>query len=146
MNATPVSHLEPLVPVLGDYRTSGVVYDEAGAVSAEISGTDVYTLLPGGHWIAHEVDVVMGDQPALVHELIGGSHPLGGWQMHAFDAAESPGLMRLTLEDEDVLLLHGDGIRSWLRLNADRGHMTARWERDVDGRWLTWMDMRFDRS
>ena len=99
MTPTPAPHLEPLLPILGEHRTSGTVYDENGAVTAEIAGSDVYTLLPGGHWIAHDVDVAMGDQPTLVHELIGGSHSEGGWQMHAFDAAENPNVMRLTQEE-----------------------------------------------
>lgn len=145
MSVVPAPHLEPLLPILGEHRTSGTVHDESGAVTAEITGSDVYALLPGGHWIAHDVDVAMGDQPTTVHELIGGSHPDGGWQMHAFDAAESPGLMRLTLEEPGLFLLHGDGVRSWFRPHAGDGFMTTRWEREVDGTWLPWMDMRFDR-
>lgn len=145
MPVTPAPHLELLLPLLGKYRTSGVVRDEAGVATATISGTDIYTLLPGGGWIAHDVDVTMGDQPALAHELIGGSHLDGGWQMHAFENADHPILMRLTPEQPGLLLLRGDQIRSWLCPQEGRDHMTALWEREVEGTWLPWMDMRFDR-
>ena len=92
-----------------------------------------------------DVDVAIGDQPTLVHELIGGSHTRGGWQMHAFDAADDPGLMRLTQEDPGLFLLHGDGVRSWFRPQPGEDHMTTLWEREVDGTWLRWTEMRFDR-
>ena len=71
--------------------------------------------------------------------------PAGGWQMHAFDAADDPRLMRLTQEDPGLFLLHGDGVRSWFRPQPGEDHMTTLWEREVDGTWPRWTEMRFDR-
>lgn len=139
-------NLAPLAPILGAWRTSGTVLDADGNVTMDFSGSDIYTLLPGGHWIAHEVDVQLGGNRTLVHELIGGVHPAGGWQMYAFDEADDPGVMRLSHEESGLLLLHGDGVRSWFRIQAGADHMTTRWERETDGRWIPWMDMRFDRA
>ena len=31
----------------------------------EVSGTDTYQLLPGENWIAHDVDVTMGEDGTL---------------------------------------------------------------------------------
>jgi hypothetical protein len=146
MPVEPVENLQPLSPIIGTWRSSGTVLDDEGRATMEISGTDTYGLLPGGHWIAHEVDVRMGDQRTLLHELIGGVHPAGGWQMHAFDEADSPGVMRLTQEEPDLLLLHGDGVRSWFRIRAGEDRMTTLWEREVAGNWKPWMDMRFERQ
>ena len=145
MSGTPEKSLAPLAPIIGRWRTSGTVLDDAGNLTAEISGTDVYDWLPGGHWIAHEADVRMGDQRVLVHEVIGGLHPAGGWQMYAFEATSGPGVMRLSQEGPDLLLLQGDGLRSWFRIRAGAGRMTSRWERLVDARWQRWMDMQFER-
>jgi hypothetical protein len=142
----PAKHLEPLAPIIGRWRSSGTVLDEHGNATMKISGTDVYAWLPGGHWIAHEVDVLMGEQRTRVHELIGGIGDSGGWQMHAFDDADRPGVMRLTLEEPGLLLIHGDGVRSWFRIRAGENHMTTSWEREADGAWQPWMDMRFDRD
>jgi len=66
--------------------------------------------------------------------------------MHAFDATASPGVMRLSLEEPGLLLLRGGGVRSWLRIRAGEGKMTALWEREVGDSWLTWMEMRFERT
>jgi hypothetical protein len=111
----------------------------------DISGVDVYRVLPGGHWIAHEVDVQVGLDVVLVHEIVGGVHPEGGWHMYAFDGEARPGLMRLSQEEPDLLLLHGDGVRSWLRIRDGKDTMSSRWERLGAGGWVPWMDMRFDR-
>lgn len=139
------SSLAGLDPILGRWQTSGTVVDDGGAVVAHITGTDTYRLLPGGAWIAHDVDVTIGENRTVAHELIGGEHPGGGWEMHAFDSAPHPGVMRLSQHDADTLLLEGDGIRSWFHHRAGPHHMTTNWERLVDGQWLPWMDMRFDR-
>ena len=143
----PARHLRPLAPIIGHWRTTGTVLDQGGGVVARITGTDTYTWLSGGHWVVHEVDVTMGDQATRALELIGGrDEATGGWQMHAFDTADAPGRMVLTAAGSGLLLLQGDGIRSWLRPEAGPTHMTTRWEREQDGEWVAWMDMRFDRT
>ncbi|MEE4022116.1 hypothetical protein V1Y59_03410 [Gordonia sp. PKS22-38] len=139
------SSIDELSPILGRWHSTGTVRDEQGSVVAEIDGTDAYSLLPGGTWIAHEVDVRMGADRAVAHELIGGVHPEGGWWMYAFDESPAPGVMRLTRHSPDMLLLSGDGIRSWFSFRAGRDLMTTEWERIVDSEWTPWMSMRFDR-
>jgi hypothetical protein len=141
------TRLAPLEPLLGHWSTSGTVHDD-GAVTARIAGTDVYRLLPGGSWIAHEVDVVVGEEHVLVHEVIGGHDTAtGGWQMHAFDGGDSPGVMSLVAQPDGRLLLRGEGVRSWFDVRAGHGWMTTRWEREVaPGTWERWMDMRFERT
>jgi hypothetical protein len=142
------THMAALAPVIGHWRSSGTVHDGSGAVTADIAGTDVYRWLPGGWWIAHEVDVVVAGQHVLTHEVIGGHDPAtGGWQMHAFDDGDSPGVMGLALQPDGRLLLSGPGVRSWFDIGASDGLMTTRWEREVaPGTWEPWMDMRFDRD
>lgn len=146
MTATSANNLEPLLPIIGRWRTSGTVMDEQGTVMTTVSGTDTYRVLPGENWIAHDVDVTIGGDRTLAHELIGGVHPDGGWQMHSFDQQDGPSPMRLGQAGPGLLLLDGDGIRSWFRIRDGDGRMATRWEREVDRRWLPWMDMRFERD
>ncbi|RBY77911.1 hypothetical protein DQ239_09325 [Blastococcus sp. TF02-09] len=137
-----------LAPLIGRWQTSGTVHGAAGAVSASIDGTDVYRWLPGGWWIAHEVDVVIGAEHVLTHELIGGvDAATGGWQMHAFDAGDSPSLTALVPQPDGRLLRRADGVRSWFDPHAGADLMTTRWEREASpGNWALWMDMRFRRA
>ena len=145
--SAPPPHLAALQPVIGRWRTSGTILDEQGLPVGGIAGADTYTFSPGNHWIVHEVDVMMDGHRSQVLELIGGhDETSGGWQMHAFDGQTSPGRMTLTLPEPGLLLLQGDGVRSWLRPEAGPDHMTTLWEREIDGSWVVWMDMRFDRQ
>ena len=145
MPTAPVAALEPLAPLIGRWRTSGSILDADGAVTGAISGTDAYAWLPGGTWLVHEVDVAMDGETTRALELIGGwDDAVGGWRTYAFGPGDEPEVMRLTQPEAGVLLLSGDGVRSWLRPGPDR--MTARWERAVDGGWVGWLDMRFDRE
>lgn len=145
MAITPADHLVPLEPLIGSWRTTGTMLDEQGG-QIDIEGTDVYKWHPSGHWIVHEVDVRIGSDQVSALELIGGRDAEPGWQMHAFEATDSPGLMRLTQDAPGRLLLQGDGVRSWLTAELGADHMKAQWER-LDGmQWLRWMEMRFDRS
>jgi hypothetical protein len=143
-----ITRMAPLAPVIGHWRTSGTVHDRTGAVSAAITGSDVYRWLPGGWWIAHEVDVDIGGEHVLTHEVIGGVDPgTGGWQMHAFDAGDSPSLTVLIRRPDGRLLLQAAGVRSWFDVHAGRDLMTTRWDREVSpGSWELWMDMRFERD
>jgi len=134
--------MDALLPIIGRWNTSGQVVGQPG----EIVGTDTYELLPGIPWIAHTVDVQMPDGHVSSYELIGGAHPDGGWGMHSFDESHIPSLMRLTDEGSGVLLIHGNGVRSWLTLTAGPDHMVARWERLDGGEWVPWMQLRFDRA
>jgi hypothetical protein len=147
MAVIPVKHLEPLQAIIGRWRSSGTILDEDGLSVGTIAGTDTYSWLPGGHWVVHEVDVMMGEERTQVLELIGGhDEASGGWQMHAFDTADSPGRMSLTVKGPGLLLLQGNGVRSWFRPQAGPDRMTTLWEREVDDVWISWMDMRFERD
>ena len=65
--------------------------------------------------------------------------------MYVFDDEATPGLMRLSQEESDLMLLHGEGVRSWFRICDGKDTMSSRWERLGAGGWRPWMDMRFDR-
>jgi len=107
--------------------------------------SNVYRWLPGDHWIAHDVDVQVGLDKVLVHEIVGGVHPEGGWYMYAFDDEATQGLRRLSQEESGLMLLQGDGVRSWFRIRDGEDTMSSRWERLGAGGRRPWMDMRFDR-
>lgn len=130
----PLSLLDPL---LGRWRSSGTVLDSHGRPDGEVSGTDTYSILPGEQWITHDVDVVVGAQHTLVREVIGGSHPGGGWLMCAFDDSAEPGFMRLSMHDSELVLPEEGGIRSWFHIRAGPDRMTARWERSGGNSWTT---------
>lgn len=141
----PTDGSDPLDPVIGRWQTSGTILDDQGHTTSTVTGTDTYARGPGG-WVVHEVDVRMADEPTQAVELIGGRDAAtGGWRMYAFGAEDEPEVMSMTQPEPGLLLVQGDGVRSWLRPEAGPDQMTARWEREVNGVWIAWLEMRFDR-
>ncbi|WP_030482677.1 hypothetical protein [Nocardioides aequoreus] len=139
-------HLTPLRPLLGLWRTTGTVHGPRGARSARLGGHDSWTALPGGRWIAHQSATTTSGVPNYLHEVVGGSHPDGGWQMLVFDEGLLPELTRVSLDGPHHVVVEGEGTRGVfdLRLAAE-GVMTAHWEREVDGARVRWLDLHFHR-
>ncbi|CAM3143200.1 DUF1579 domain-containing protein [Prescottella defluvii] len=137
--------MRPFETIIGRWQTSGTVLDEDGKAVATIDGTDEYEWMPGGKWVVHRVDVMMGDDHVHALELIGGyDAEADTYAMRAFDGSGAYGTMTAHLDADGSWTFLGDGMRSTLRPSADGSSMTARWERQDDtGGWIHWMDMRF---
>ena len=58
--------------LVGRWRSEGPV---VGEVPVPITGTDIYEWLPGGFFLLHHVDVVIGEQAVPAIELIGEYDP-----------------------------------------------------------------------
>jgi hypothetical protein len=138
-DTTPAERLRPLTPLVAAWRTSGIVLDENGAEIATIEGTDEYEWMPGGQWVIHRVDVMMGADRTRAIEMIGDPGPDGTFTMRAFDASGAFDTMTLTVAD---LRFHteGDGVRNTLTAAPDGTSMAAYWERQLDDdSWVPWM-------
>jgi Protein of unknown function (DUF1579) len=119
--------------------------------------------LPGGFFLVHHVDVVIGEQKVQAIELIGEYDPAtDSFTGRAYDNHGNITVMRAKVDDHGVWTFAGGGdvapvarpasadasgaVRSTLTVSSDRSSMTARWERRDDGsRWQPWMDMTFTR-
>jgi len=128
-----------------------------------ITGTDSYEWLPGGFFLVHHVDVMIGQQRVQALELIGEYDPAtDSFTARAYDNLGNVTVMRARVDDQGGWRFNGGGdvapvarpastdaggaVRSTLTVNTDRSGMTARWERSDDGAtWQPWMDMTFTR-
>jgi hypothetical protein len=147
---------ERLAIIAGRWRTSGHVIGEP---EVSVFGTDIYEVFPGGYFLVHYVDVVVGGQPVRAIEVIGEPDGRGGYLARSFDNEGNAELMHLTVDDDGVLRFTGGGdvaataqpkgtstarVRSTLTVARDRESMTALWERSDDGTtWHPWMDIHF---
>jgi hypothetical protein len=146
-----------LATVAGRWRTTGHV---VGKPPIPVSGTDSYEVLPGGHFLVHHVDVMVGDQPVRAIEIIG-ERDGDGFLARSFDDEGNVEVMRLTIDDAGVFHFSGCGniapaarpgdapaarVRSTLTVGRERQTMSAWWERSADGMtWQYWMDITFER-
>jgi hypothetical protein len=156
----PGPQIQRLDALVGRWRSEGRI---VGEVPVPISGTDVYEWLPGGYFLVHHVDVVIGQQKLQALELIGEYDPATDlFTARAYDNLGNVTVMGARVDEQGVWRFTGGGdvasvarpssagaggaVRSTLTVNADRSGMTARWERSDDGsRWQPWMDMTFTR-
>lgn len=143
--------------IAGRWATEGTV---VGDSPIRVTGSDIYDVLPGGHFLVHHVDVTVGDQPVQAIEIIGELDPdSDAFLARSFDNEGNAELMRVTVDDHGVFHFTGGAeiaktaqpgdaptarVRSTLRVAEDGQSMAALWERSEDGEtWQTWMDMHF---
>jgi hypothetical protein len=149
-----------LSTIAGRWRTSGYVF---GDPRVPVEGTDVYELLPGGHFLVHHVDVTVGGQEVRAIEVIGEPDPdSDAYLARSFDSEGNVEVMKLRIDDDGTFRFSGGGdiaaaaqpgnaptvqVRSTLRVSEDRASMKAFWERSENGiDWEPWMDITFTRS
>ncbi|MFI2332055.1 DUF1579 family protein [Nocardia rhamnosiphila] len=143
--ATLIPAMLRFEPIIGRWKTSGVVLDEQGRQTVKIEGTDEYEWMTGGRWVLHRVDVMMGGERTRALELIGDYAPEAGtYMMRAFDASGAYSTMTARPNADGSWLFDGEGMRSTLRPSEDGSSMSALWERDPGtGTWIPWMRMNF---
>jgi hypothetical protein len=156
---TPSPQTQRLGALVGRWRSEGHIIDDP---PVPIAGTDIYEWLPGGFFLVHHVDVVIGDQQVQALELIGPYDPASdAFTARAYDNLGNITIMRARVDEQGVWRFTGGGdvapvaqpgaaaggaVRSTLTISPDRSGMTARWERSDDGvSWRPWMDMSFTR-
>jgi hypothetical protein len=157
---TPSPETQRLGALVGRWRSEGHI---VGDPAVPITGTDIYEWLPGGFFLVHHVDVMIGEQPVQALELIGEYDPAtDAFLARAYDNLGNVTLMRAKVDEQGVWTFTGGSdvapvaqpldaegggaVRSTLTISADRSGMRARWERSDDGTsWQPWMDMTFTR-
>jgi hypothetical protein len=137
--------MRALDPIVKNWRTSGRMFDADGAEVMRVEGTDEYEWMPGGQWVIHRVDVMMGDNHTQALELIGDPAEDGSFTMRAFDASGAFDTMTLTVRDR-TFHTEGDGVRNTLTVADDGASMAVVWEQQTDDKsWFRWMEIGFER-
>jgi len=156
----PSPETQRLGALVGRWRSQGHIVGDA---PVPITGTDTYEWLPGGFFLAHHVDVAIGEEKVQALELIGEYDPAtDSFTARAYDNQGNVTTMQARVDERGMWTFTGGAdvapvaqpaaadaggaVRSTLTLTADRSGMTARWERSDDGSsWQPWMDMTFTR-
>jgi len=142
------AELRQLDALVGKWHTSGVMRAAPGEAPIRITGTDTYEWVAGGCFLAHWVDVWIGEERVQAIEIIGGSDASRrGCPMRSFDSQGNFLTMYASVDAHGVWTFSDDSARATLVISDDRSRMTGSWERTEDGEsWLPWMDMEFTRA
>ena len=156
----PSPEIQRLGALVGRWRSEGHVVAEP---PVPITGTDIYELFPGGFFLVHHVDVLVGDEKVRAIEILGEyDATTDSFTARAYDSDGSVTIMRARVDDRRVWTFTGGAdvaraaqpvsadesgaVRSTLTVSPDANTMTAKWERSDDGSsWRPWMDMTFTR-
>jgi Protein of unknown function (DUF1579) len=153
----PGPEIQRLGALVGRWRSEGHI---VGEVPIPIIGTDIYEWLPGGYFLVHHVDVMIGEQRVQAIELIEYDPTTDTFTGRAYDNQGDISILQAKVDERGVWTFTGGGdvaavarpstadasgaVRSTLRVSPNS--MTAKWERSDDGAiWQDWMDMTFTR-
>jgi hypothetical protein len=93
--------------LVGRWRPEGYIVGDA---RVPITGTDVYEWLPGGFFLVHHVDVVIGDQKVQAIEIIGeDDQATDSFTARAYDNLGNVTIMRARVDDRVVWTFTGGG-------------------------------------
>ncbi len=155
---TPTPATRRLGALVGQWRTEGQI---VGDHPVPVVGSDTYEWLPGGHFLVHHVDVMVGDEHVRAIEIIGDHDPAtDAFAARAYDHTGAITTMTASVDAAGVWTFVGaadvaaaarttdapaeGAVRSTLTVADDRRSMHAVWERADDGTtWEPWMDMHF---
>jgi hypothetical protein len=158
--STPSPEIQRLGALVGRWRSEGHVVADP---PVPITGTDIYELFPGGFFLVHRVDVVVGDEKVRAIEILGEyDETTDSFTARSYDSDGSVTIMRARVDDRGVWTFTGGAdvaraaqpdsadesgaVRSTLTVSPKADTMTAKWERSDDGSsWQPWMDMTFTR-
>jgi hypothetical protein len=138
---TPTAAHRALDVLVGRWVTRGAIHATADAPAAELHAIDVYEWLPGGFFLLHTADALLGDAAARSIEVIGHDAARGCYVTRSYDdrGGSEEYTARLV---ERAWEIDGASVRFRGALDADGAILAGRWERcDDAGAWVPWMDI-----
>jgi Protein of unknown function (DUF1579) len=103
----PSPEIQRLGALVGRWRSEGHI---VGDVPIPITGTDIYEWLPGGFFLVHHVDVMIGEQRVQAIELIGEYDPTTEtFTGRAYDNQGNITIMHARVDEHGVWTFTGGG-------------------------------------
>ncbi len=136
----------PLRKFVGSWTTEGRMVAPEGGPAIIIQGTDTYEWLPGGFFLLHRVDVLVGREENKTTEIIGYNPVHGYFTMQYFDNKGNTGTMTATCS-ENTWTFQGDDLRFNGGFSTAADVFAGSWEkRDEAGKWTHLMEIKLTRQ
>jgi hypothetical protein len=136
----------PLRKFVGTWSTEGRMVAAAGEPAILIKGTDRYGWLPGGFFLMHKVDVLVGGEENKTTEIIGYDALRGHFTLQYFDNKGNTGSMTATCSGNNWVF-QGENLRFTGGFNEVADVFAGSWEqRDDTGKWKHLMDIKLTRQ
>lgn len=141
-NGPEYRHLDAFV---GKWNTTGYMKSSPSGPSAVITGTDTYEWLPGGFFLLHKVNVLMGDERNETFEIIGFDKQSNSYPMHFYDNKGNTGIMQASFVNGTWIFL-GESMRFTGRFSENNNILSGIWEQSIDGSdWIHLMNIKLSK-
>jgi hypothetical protein len=136
---------EQLGKFAGCWNTEGKIMATEGTPEIRVYGTDTYEWLPGGFFLLHKVDVLVGNERNETFEIIGFDKHIGKYTMQHYDNKGNSGFMTATCEEE-LWTFIGEGLRFTGGFKNDGKEFSGIWEQSADSKnWTHFMDIKLNK-
>lgn len=140
---TNITALQQLNDFAGRWKTSGTVFLPDGTMT--VQGTDTYEWFPGGFFLVHKVDVLMGTERNETLEMIGYDAADNNYTMHSYDNQGNYGEMRATC-DNGNWTFQGATLRFRGGFSEGGQVLSGVWEQLENSAWKKFIAIRLERK
>lgn len=125
----------------GKWITQGTIRATGTADASELRAIDVYEWLPGGFFMLHKVDALIGATPSQSIEVIGYDAEQACYVSRSYDDRGASDGFTAHLEGRSWSI-DGETVRFRGAFDADGSVLAGTWDQRSDrGRWSPWMDI-----
>jgi Protein of unknown function (DUF1579) len=125
----------------GNWITQGTIRATKDAAASEMRAIDRYEWLPGGFFMLHTVDALIGGSVSQSIEVIGYDSEHACYVTRSYDDQGTSDDFTARLNGQ-AWSIDGEKVRFRGAFNADGAVLTGTWEqRSGQARWREWMDI-----
>lgn len=138
-------HHRRLDVLAGAWETTLIALQPDGSTGGVSFASDVYTWMPNGHFLVHEVDAMMDGQRVRSTEIIGVDVESGGFFSRSYDADGGTSDFTSRL-DGGRYTIQGQSQRFDGVISSDRQLLTGEWEHRVGDDWIPFVRIVLERA
>lgn len=138
--------LHPLSGFVGSWKTSGTIPGAKESAAIKVEGTDTYEWLPGGFFLLHQADVMIGNNRSQTFEVIGTDKNTGKFTMQYYNNKGESGSMTAT-EQDGTWRFQGDALRFTGSFKNSGHEFSGQWEQlNETKQWVHLMDIKLTKQ
>ena len=137
----PTAKHRALGVLAGKWITQGTIRATGDAAPSKMCAIDRYKWLPGGFFMLHKVDALIGSTVSQSIEVIGYDAAQGCFVTRSFDDQGTSDVFTACME-RHAWSIDGEKARFRGAFDAGGSILAGTWEqRNGEGRWSPWMDI-----
>ena len=127
---------------VGKWKTTGTIPASGESPEIKVSGSDTYEWLPGGFFLLHKVNVLLGDDKNETLEIIGFDKQINLYTMQHYDNKGNSGFMTADFKN-GVWTFLGENLRFRGGFKKQDTEFLGVWEQSSDGtNWTHFMEIQ----